>query len=469
MIILSDRRAIAVAFFIGWELASSAAEQTGTLAVSDPAEGQGTGLTADQSSFAKPSWLTDLSLEVKESYDDNLYLSGVNPKYLPASYLVPPGSGAALQDQSSLVTTVAPRIAVNFAPLLADQQIFQALSLAYAPEFVVFHEAPAENYDAHSFPATVRADWDAFSLSANNTFNFIAGSSYGPTYPGALLNAYSTCAPRKRREQINDQGTYSLQYDHNNWFVRPTASLLAYDMMTKLFDVTGYQNYASRYDVNGGADFGYRIEPQLAATLGYRYGHQYQEQFSFSRYSSSSDYQRVLLGLEGKPWEWLEVKIQGGPDFRSYDPDTATHITPVNDKNMVTYYGEANLTATLTAKDALTFTYKQFQWVSQLGSVPYFDSTYQLGYHRKLSDHLALDLGGSVLSSDYTSGNLASCKRLDLEYVVSARLGYTFNARVSANLAYEFDAGRNGLSGVVNPETRGFDRNLISIGVLVKF
>jgi hypothetical protein len=92
-----------------------------------------------------------------------------------------------------------------------------------------------------------------------------------------------------------------------------------------------------------------------------------------------------------------------------------------------------------------------------------------LSYRRKLTDHLALDFGGSILSSDYTSGDLASCKRVDLEYVASARLDYSFNAHLSANLAYEFDAGRNDLAGVVNSETRAFDRNLISIGVLVKF
>ena len=85
-------------------------------------------------------------------------------------------------------------------------------------------------------------------------------------------------------------------------FIRPTASLLYYDMMTQLHDVTGYLNYASRYDVNVVADFGYRVKAQLPITLGYRYGHQYQEQFSFSPYSWSSDYQRALLGIEGNPW-----------------------------------------------------------------------------------------------------------------------------------------------------------------------
>ena len=104
--------------------------------------------------------------------------------------------------------------------------------------------------------------------------------------------------------------------------------------------------------------------------------------------SSPNDYQRVLLGLEGRPWKWLEVKIQGGPDFRSYEGDSATHITPVNDLNPVKYYGEALLIAKLTAADTLTFKYKQWQWLSTLGKVPYFDSTYDLSYHRKLTSKL---------------------------------------------------------------------------------
>ena len=118
---------------------------------------------------------------------------------------------------------------------------------------------------------------------------------------------------------------------------------------------------------------------------------------------------------------------------------------------------------------SLLSSYRQFQWVSQLGKIPYFDSTYKLNYRRRLTDQLALDLGGAVLSSDYTSGNLPASQRDDLEYVASARLSYSFNAHLSVNLSYEFDAGRNGLDGVANPSTRAFDRNLISFGVLAKF
>ena len=163
------------------------------------------------------------------------------------------------------------------------------------------------------------------------------------------------------------------------------------------------------------------------------------------------------------------MKIEAGPDFRSYPQDTATHITPVNDKHPVYYYVDASLTATIKSKDTVALKYKQWMWVSQLGNIPYFDSTYQLSYHRKLNDRLTLDLVGAILSSDYRSGNLASSRRNDYEYSISAGFGYSFNAYFSANLAYSFNAGRNELAGVVNPSTREFDQNLVSVGTVLKF
>lgn len=469
MLISSVNHTITAVLIIGWVMGASAADKPAATPSSAPAESQGVTKTANPPSWQKPSWLTDLSLDVKESYDDNIYLSGVDGKFLPPSFTVPPGSVAALKGLSSFVTTVSPKIGVNFAPLLGDQKTLQVFSLDYAPDLAFYHNAPIESYSAHRFINTAKGNWDSFSFNADSVLSFISGRRKGPTYPGDLLNAYATSAPRERREQLNDQAAVVFQYDHDKWFVRPTASLLYYNMMTKLLDVTGYQNYVDRYDVNGGADFGYRVEPQLAVTLGYRYGHQYQQPLPFSPFSSPSNYQRVLFGIEGKPWEWLKVKLQIGPDFRSYPQDTATHITPVSNKHPVYHYGEASLTATITTKDTLTFVYKQWQWVSQLGTIPYFDSTYKLNYRREMSDQLTLDLGGSILSSNYTSGNLPSSLRDDYEYTLSASLGYSFNAHIGANLTYTFNAGRNAQDGVVNPQTRGFTQNLISIGALLKF
>ena len=425
--------------------------------------------TTATNSFQRPAWLTEASVGVKESYDDNIFLSGVDT---PPAYKVPPGSVAALKDLSSWITTVSPKVDVNFAPLLGDQKTLQVLSLAYAPDFVTYHDQDSENYNAQRFSTALKARTDSFSISADDSFAFVDGSDMGPVYPGGLYNAFATVAARERREQILDKANITMQFNSDEWFFRPVASLLYYDLLTEKLNPAkwlGYQNYADRYDVNGGGDVGYKMTSQLAVTVGWRYGHQQEEQYSFSPYSSPNDYQRVLFGLEGSPWRWLDVKIQGGPDFRSYAGDTATHTTPVNDLNPVKYYGEALLTAKFTAADTLTFKYKQWQWLSSTGKVPYFDSTYDLSYHRKLTSKLGLDLGGRILSWDYTSGNLPTCRRNDLQYTTTAGLGYAINSHISVTAACTFDWGRNNQDGIVNPQSREFEHQLFSLATQCKF
>jgi len=419
---------------------------------------------------AKPAWLTDFSLAVKETFDNNVFASGVDQRYLPATYPVAAGSAVALEELSSWVTTVSPKLGVNLAPLLGQPPLVQALTLGYAPDFVSYHNQPSENFNAHRLAQTIKLKSDDFSLSLENGFNYISGSKLGPTYPGSLLSAYATAIPRERREQFQDRTKVTAQYNLGHWFVRPTASLLYYDLKTKQQNVAGYQNYPDRYDVNGGADAGYRFTPDLAVTLGYRYGHQYQEQFSFSPYSAPNDYQRVLLGFEGKPLPWLKVELQGGPDFRSYDPNTPTHITPVDDRHTTKYYGEAAITADISPKDSLTFKYRQFQWLSSVGKLPLFDSLYDLSYKRKVTSQFTGEVSARLVSSDYTGANLTpSNHRDDWQYTVSVGLTYAFSSNLSATLAYSVDLGRNAQDEIVHPQTREFERHLVSLGMLFKF
>lgn len=439
--------------------------------------------------LVKPAWLTDLSLGLREGYDDNIFLGGAKAKDIAGFTPASDGSVEALKNRSSWITTVSPKVGVNFAPLLGDQKVLQVLALGYAPDFITYHDHSSESYNAHRIAATVKGKSDHVSFNLENGFNYINGSKEGPSYPNSLNSAYATAAARERREQYQDRSKFSLQYDQEQWFLRPVASLLYYDLQTDKRATTtaqGYQNYADRYDVNGGLDVGYKLDKNVAVTLGYRYGHQYQEEYSHAidpfGQSSTSDYQRVLAGVEGKPLNWLTVSVQGGPDFRSY-ADTA----PVHDRHPVKYFGVASLTADITAKDSISFKYQQWQWVSSTGKVPYFDSTYDLSYARKLTDKLSLTLGGRLLTSDYTSGlaysaanfnpqTAPSNKRDDWFYTLSIGVRYAITPNLSADLAYAYDLGRNNQDNLGNRatgtpvgETREFDHQLVSLGVLFKF
>ncbi|MGD0058518.1 MAG: hypothetical protein ABSD58_03780 [Verrucomicrobiia bacterium] len=434
----------------------------------------------------KPAWLTDLSVGVKESYDDNVFESGLG-RPPSSSYTVTPGSVAALKNISSFITTVSPKVGVNFAPLLCDPKTLPALTLGYVPDFVTYQNAPSESYNAQRVSTTVKWKADDLSFNLNEGFTYINGSKFGPTYPGDLLSAWATVADRERREQIQDRANVSLQYDQEKWFVRPVATLLYYDMRTAQYLIDGYQNYINRYDVNGGLDLGYKIQPKFALTLGYRDGHQEQAEFKFgpdfaSLYPvvtahSPNDYQRVLVGFEGKPWTWLSATLQIGPDFRHFDSSA-----PVDDKSPVTYYGEGTLAATVTPKDTVTFKYKQWEFVSSTGLVPYFDSTFDLSYCRKVTDALSLTLGARALDADYNPNNIVKQSpdllgerliRNDWLYTGSLGLQYAFNANFSANLAYSYDLGvdAQSLAGpsslTYNP--RSFNHQQVSLGGTVKF
>lgn len=420
--------------------------------------------------WQKPVWLTDLSLAAREGYDDNILLV----------------SGHGLPREDSWITGFSPRIGFNFAPLLGADSSFQALTLVYAPDINIYHEAPQESYDAQRFNDFVKMAEDNFSLSLTNSFLYNNGSRTAPTYAlnqtsntnDRFRNFFAFAAPRERRDQIQDRGTVVLQYDSDKMFIRPTASLLYYNLNTILHNAgaapyIGYQNWPDRYDVNGGADLGYRVTPTLAVTAGYRDGYQSQAQFPKSispgdRHYSSNYYQRALFGLEGNLWSWLSIKVAGGPDFRDYNS-----MAPVSHHHSTFPFAEGAVTATLTANQTLTFYTKEWQWVSSAGLVPYYDSTYWLTYHWKATKKLGFDLGGKILEADFTSGDdytgIAPSKRDDIEYCVAAGVSYAFTPNLSASVTYNFNLGRNLFKAAPEASYRNFEDDLVSLGLQYKF
>lgn len=434
----------------------------------------GTGLAADGTAtmgdWQKPAWLTDLSLSAGESFDDNVFLV----------------SGQGMKPQSSWITTAAPKVGFNFAPLLGNQQALQTLSLAYSPGVFIYHEAPSEDYTAHKINDAVKFKAGDFSFALDNAFLYNQGSRDAETYAlnqngnvnDKYRNFWAQVPARERRDQIQDRNTVVLQYDWRQFFVRPTASLIYYDLNTfwhtNAAPYKGYQNYPDRYDVNGGADLGYWVNPNMAVTAGYRYGHQYQEQFpadiTTDFHYSSSDYQRILLGVEGKPWPWLNVKVTGGPDFRDYNPDA-----PVKDPHLITYYGEASVTAALCDGQSIAVGYKQWQWVSSTGIAPYFDSYYSLNYHASVTKKLGLDLGGKILEADFSSGNdtsgTAPCLRDDRQYTATGGVSYAITPHLCTTLTYTYDLGDSAMPLTANyePAYRDFTHQLVSLGVMYKF
>lgn len=441
----------------------------------------GARLAADTASpgvidWSKPNWLTDASLSVKESNDDNVL--GV--------------SGLGLAAVSSKVTDVGLKLGVSLVPLLGDQKTIQVLSLTYNPDFVTYQDASSENYNAHRLGAAVKAKSGDVTFSFDDAFLDVDGNKNAPIYAlnqlaGAAANQndkfrnnYAHAVARERRAQTQERYNVALQVNEGSYFVRGVSSLVDYDLDTYLRNTgaapyKGYQDYINRYDVNAGLDLGYKILPDLALTFGYRYGHQYQEQFAVAinadQHDATSDYQRLLVGLEGKLASWLTVKGAVGPDIRSYGS-----AAPMVHSDTTRYYAEGALTATIDPNQSVSLSYKKWIFVSSTGLVPYIDTTLTLNYHLNVTKELGLDIGGRFLEANYTMGDdvagTAPDRRDDVDYGSNIGLTYAFTKQFSVSANYQHDTGKNNLDGLpanLFPAYRYFQHEIITVGAQFKF
>lgn len=412
--------------------------------------------------WEKPVWLTDLSLRVGESYDSNVYLTGND---------VASGDHIATKNKGSAVTTISPKIGVDFATLLDKDSIVKVFSLGYAPDFVLFHNASTESYAAHRLTTNLKAKADNVTFTLENALLFINGDHEGLAYPSGA-SAYANSTIRERRDQWQDRTKATVKVDLGPIFVRPTFSLLYYDLGTSFQNVTGYTNFIDRYDINGGTDVGYNVTKDVAFTLGYRYGRQSQAAlpFDLAQINASSDYQRVLFGVEGTPLKWLKVEGAVGPQFTSY-----TNNRPYNGGALLSgrikadttdVFAEASVTVSPTAADALVLKYKRWNWVSSTGKNAYRESIYDASFRHQITKALQLELGFRASQSDYNPSSF----RNDWLYTTSAGVKYAVTKNLGLDVSYAYDRGRNDqLVGVPTPSTRQFERSVVSTGVTWKF
>lgn len=420
-------------------------------------------ITSASSEWKKPVWLTDLSLGLKESYDSNVYLSGADAA---------PGYDVATKNKASWVTTISPKIGVDFAKLLDSGSPVKTFAFGYVPDFAIYHDAPSESYSAHRLTTAIKTQSDTVAVSFDNTLTYIDGDEDGLIYPSGS-SSFVHSAVRERRKQWQDRSKLSVKADFGPVFIRPTVSLLYYDLGTDFSTATSCSNYIDRYDINGGADVGYNVTKTTALTLGYRYGHQEQALLPLaidaSQTSASNNYQRILLGAEGSPMKWLKVEAAVGPEYISYT-DRRPYKGGVMangriDSNPTDLYAEVSLTATLSATDTLAFKYKRWDWVSSTGKNAYRDTMYDAVFRHQLTEALQLEVGLRAWQSDYDPSSL----RNDWLYTATLGAKYAVTKNLCLELAYSYDRGLNDQSGIANPATRQFVRSITSVGATWKY
>ncbi len=417
-------------------------------------------ITKADSEDWKPDWLTELSLTFRESYDSNVYDSNVPP----------------LGNQDSMISTISPKIDINFVPMIGDKDAgLEKLTLCYNPVISYYHAETGENNTAHNIGNLIKGKAGDFSYDLSNLFTVVDGNTTALAYPNGF-NFYSATVTRNRRSQIDEVGKLSLRYDLNKeWFVRTVAQTFYQDYGTRLMSmVPGYLNYIDRFDVNVGPDVGYHFTKDFAVTLGYRAGHQGQSIFgnnqgpTGSGGSDNNNYQRVLVGLEGKPWPWLKLEISAGPDFRHYGNDIPTDSAVNEDRNFNRIFCDSKMTFLLTRDDTLSFMVKQWQWISSVSVATYQDETYRMGYKRQWTKDFSSEIFIQHAEADFDSYGPPG--RDDSMDTVGTTLVYQLNKHVTMDLGYSVDRGGSAyMPGATQPVGRDFTCHLVTFGTAYKF
>jgi hypothetical protein len=407
----------------------------------------------------KSPWTTSVSLALKETFDSNVYLQDTTPNSANVAAAAAAGLSAVPANQSSLVSSVLPRFGLDYKPSPAFYG-----SVTYAPEMTYYSSASSENYVAQRGTLNLGGKIEEASWDLLNTASYIDGNVLGPTFArGGDVPAIGGIPLRDRREAFVFRNGFKLTYPVGDFFIRPTASTYFHDFQTEqrdnpitTRDVWFYENYIDRQEVSGGLDVGYKVAKQTHVVLGYRYGAQNQGTLLGKGSQYDNSYQRILVGVEGSPADWLKLGVMGGPDIRDF------YNAPAGfDANELLYYIDAAITLLPTARDTIVLACRRFEQPAFSSFSMYEDINYSINWRHKLDDHFTVGAGFLLYIGDWQPPT----PRNDWIYTPSASVAYNYK-QFSAELAYSYDWAQNKeLEGPGNtyPAGREFTRNLVSL------
>lgn len=390
---------------------------------------------------AKSPWNFSASLSVKETFDNNVFLQ----------------DKTALAHKSSMVSSFTPSLSLTYQ----ETPAFKA-TISYAPEVVYYHSYSSEDHVAHRATLNLSGKSGDTAWELNNAVIGIDGSDRGPTFDianGGDIPAVGGIPIRDRRAAIIYRNSVKVTQTLNKWFLRPVFTSYVHDFKTQQSSATGYENYIDRYEVNGGLDVGYEVRKKTWLVLGYRYGYQHQGERLGVLSPYSSNYHRILAGIEGTPTDWLKLNVLAGPDIRNF---RSGNLPSTFDKNELLWYVDASATVTLGKRDTVTVLLTRYEQPAFSSHSVYEDIVYSVGWRHQCNDKLAATLGLKIYEGDWQS----PVNRDDVIYTPSVGVSYAFNKHISADLSYSYDAVR---SEVVNTTGREFTRHLVSLGAKYTF
>ena len=414
-------------------------------------------------------------VSLKETYDSNIYLQDAEGN--PAGVLAARAAGfhPVEASKSSWVTSVLPRIGLDYSPGAA-----LTLSAGYAPDVTFYSAASGEDYVAHRGTFNLGGRLDNTSWEFLNSATYIDGNTEGPTFVRPQdVPAVGGIPLRDRRAAFVFRNSFRLTQRMGEFFVRPVASSYVHDFKTDLRyqpaaqrALFAYENYIDRQDISGGVDVGYRVMEKMDAVLGYRYGRQDQFKGPYgpggalidSPYDSA--YHRVLVGLEGAPADWLKISFLIGPDIRQFSSE-AQRMYPTFDPDTLLYYVDGSLSWLPTKSDTITLRSTRYEQPAFSSFSMYEDIRNDIVWRHRFNDQLSTAIGFTLYIGDWQS----PAHRNDWIYTPNAAVSYNFTKHFSGELAYSYDWVDSFVSSKVEPLTRSheYTRHLATLGLRYSF
>lgn len=389
-------------------------------------------------------------LSLKETFDSNVYLQDSAPD--------PTILNAAQPFQESLVTTVTPRLALDWKPMPEF-----ALAVSYAPEMARYHDEPSENYIAHRGAVTFSGKVGMVQWEQFNTMNYIDGNHLGLTFGGpGGPPAIGGIPLRDRRDALIYRNGFRAYHPHGNWFFRPVAWSYVHDFRTEQRNPAaypGYQNYLDRNDLSAGVDIGYKAFRDAYLVCGYRYGFQDETPLPWNPIHYSNHYHRFVFGLEGKITDWLKVAGVAGPDYRSFN----SNHTPQGFEDFHTrLYYDVSLSLLPTKADTVTLLCRQYEQPAFGAASVYEDITWEVTWRHQFARGWAASSGFRAYIGDW----LAPVSREDWIYTASAAISYVRDQHLSGELSYSYDSAESQVPATAGRE---FRRHLVSLSAKYAF
>ncbi|MDF3058000.1 MAG: hypothetical protein K0R17_2215 [Rariglobus sp.] len=395
-------------------------------------------------------WSIHPALAARVGYDDNVFLQN-------HAAILPGVTGAVPDHAGSWVARAS--VALEATWRLSPAFQFDA---SYSPESVRYEAFPSENHDNHRVDLGVRGRAGAWSHQFKASLLLVDGSENSPVFGHAGGGpAIGGVAVRSRRDQVNTKLGGHLTRALDGGFIRAVGDACVNDFQTRQLTtaiVPGYANYVDRSEWSAGVEAGRYVRKGFALVAGVRGGEQRQTDLLGVPPNYSNTLTRFLAGVEGKPRGDLTLRILGGPDLRRY----GNAVAPGFDRSRTARYIEASATWTPRAADTVTFTGKDYLWLSAGGRCAYQHTSGNVQWKHTFTREWSAAFTADVQAGDSRDYGTSPGSRLDWIYTGTLNITRSLGTNTKLDLELTREWSDSAIAGTPGRE---YTHWLVSAGI----